>query len=1026
MALDVELRPYQNEAVHDLFAALPGNHRVLLSMPTGCGKTVIGMYAAAVWPDHCADYGLSPRVLWLAHRDELIWQAANQWRAMTGEEAGIEKAERSVGADDGFLQGPRMVVSSVQTLMQESRRFVFPKDEFGLVVADESYHIVAPGWREVADYFDSGRQVGLTATTDRADEISLGTFFHTTAYHYELAQAIKDGWLSPIKQEYVKVDGLDFSGVKLDAHGDLSAKGLEERINCEKAIHGICAPVVELAGQRQTIIFTPSVGSAEAVAAILPRYSERGAASVSGKTPPDERKAIVQAYLRGDIQWLVNCSVFCLDDQTEMLTTQGWRGIDSIQDNDEIANWQPDGHICFCQPQAIFKRWREPRESMIHVGGKIVDFRVSGDHTLIIKTGLDAQWRKSKADRLVGKKAYIPLCGNAEPLQGEPAQPESWDRKRKMAAIRSLSFVYRQKGLDSIAARRKAGEAWRERRAMQYRRPNELTLAECSFIGFWIGDGCRCELSKGGLEYTLSQSSAYPKIIEWIDRIIGQCDLDVRKRPMRSARISAGLQKPAYIWSFGRGTGFGSQKRNGVFHLEPYLNKSGSVLFWSLSELQFDALLHGLWMADGNHRDGTRRERSHQIAGVDKQLRDLLQAVAVCRGYRAAVLPCSAPVKPQHRQQYCLTYHKGYRAACTGVHRRSEITEETIWRPERLWCVKSDSGFIIIRRNGKACVVGNCEGFDAPKTSCIVIARPTGSRALYAQMIGRGLRGGVAAPVDGKSDCLVIDLTGKSGEHKLVGSPELLAGDYSKEVQEEVHRRIEEAVEEEDGEPADVLEEVERAVGMADELRRKKFMSIIAQAKTTRKTIDPFDLLAVSDKQLPGWWDAREPLPEQIDKLKAAGIKHEGDFDYSKARRLCDEIDRRKAEGLCSYKQAKQLAIRGFDPHMRFEAASLVLNHLGTRPGGWTMQSEDYKRKGYARKRGRLLAYRECKELPRYCVPKGVAADVRKGDGPWQEYTTARVTGFNEPSKIEGTYWSVEWGDYTLRLSRKAVIDLKQ
>lgn len=63
------------------------------------------------------------------------------------------------------------------------------------------------------------------------------------------------------------------------------------------------------------------------------------------------------------------------------------------------------------------------------------------------------------------------------------------------------------------------------------------------------------------------------------------------------------------------------------------------------------------------------------------------------------------------------------------------------------------------------------EGFDEPSVSCIAVARPTKSRALYTQMIGRGTR-----LADGKQDCLVLDFVGNSGRHRLIGPIDALAG----------------------------------------------------------------------------------------------------------------------------------------------------------------------------------------------------------------------------------------------------------
>ena len=78
-------------------------------------------------------------------------------------------------------------------------------------------------------------------------------------------------------------------------------------------------------------------------------------------------------------------------------------------------------------------------------------------------------------------------------------------------------------------------------------------------------------------------------------------------------------------------------------------------------------------------------------------------------------------------------------------------------------------------RAGSVRFLVNCalvtEGFDAPSTSCVAIARPTQSRALYAQMVGRGTR---IAP--GKEDCLVLDLAPSNERHSLASPLDILGG----------------------------------------------------------------------------------------------------------------------------------------------------------------------------------------------------------------------------------------------------------
>lgn len=77
---------------------------------------------------------------------------------------------------------------------------------------------------------------------------------------------------------------------------------------------------------------------------------------------------------------------------------------------------------------------------------------------------------------------------------------------------------------------------------------------------------------------------------------------------------------------------------------------------------------------------------------------------------------------------------------------------------------------------GELQVVANCavltEGYDEPSVSCVVVARPTKSRALYTQMVGRGTR-----RHPDKADCLVLDVVGATAQHSLVTVPSLFGID---------------------------------------------------------------------------------------------------------------------------------------------------------------------------------------------------------------------------------------------------------
>ena len=297
----MNLRPYQHSAVNGVANTLVGSRSALVVMPTGTGKTVC--FA------HIAKKSLS-RVMVIAHREELVQQAADKIRTVTGISPDIEMAEYKAGK---MYKAP-VVVASVQTLCapwRDSYRMdKFDPDEFGLLVIDEAHHATAASYRRVIDHFSTNknvRTVGFTATPDRADKTALGMVFAEVAFRYDILSAINDGWLVPIETQQVIVGGLDFSHVKTVA-GDLNQGELSTIMEQEKVLHGVVTPTIEIARGRKTLVFASSVAHAERMSEIFNRHGA-SSAIVHGGTFKDDRRKIFQAYADGKIQVLCNCGV---------------------------------------------------------------------------------------------------------------------------------------------------------------------------------------------------------------------------------------------------------------------------------------------------------------------------------------------------------------------------------------------------------------------------------------------------------------------------------------------------------------------------------------------------------------------------------------------------------------------------------------------------------------------------------------------------------------------------------------------
>lgn len=291
------LRPYQEKCIGAVDDAFLHSQSTLVEMATGLGKTIVFAHIADRWPG---------RVLVIAHRDELIRQAAEKIHAITGHPCAIEMGRER--ADDE-LGDAKVIVASVQTLSRVRRREKYHPDHFSLLVVDEAHHAPATTYREVMEYFASAKKLLVTATPKRGDDIALGTVCESVAFQYGIEPGIDDGWLVPVRQTVVKVDGLDFSKARTVAQ-DFNQSDLERILTEEEPLHKMCGSAHEIIGDRQALWFCVTVAHSVAVGGVLQRYANGGVHFLSGATPKEERRDIVADYKKGNIQHLVNCALF--------------------------------------------------------------------------------------------------------------------------------------------------------------------------------------------------------------------------------------------------------------------------------------------------------------------------------------------------------------------------------------------------------------------------------------------------------------------------------------------------------------------------------------------------------------------------------------------------------------------------------------------------------------------------------------------------------------------------------------------
>jgi superfamily II DNA or RNA helicase len=300
----VQLRPYQQDAVDSAMEHLQRHNATMLVCPTGGGKTIMfGELIKRFLP--------RGRTMVIAHREELLAQSRDTIQAVTGIRPDLEMADSY--ACDGMYKSP-IVVSSVQTQTagrNGSRRMLrFDPHEFGLLIIDESHHAPADSYREVIGHYRQNPNLklfGCTATPDRHDRQALGEIFESVCFNYDLVDAINEGWLVPVKRQYLNVI-VDFADVRYTL-GDFNGKDLRELLSQGTILEQIASDSIQYASNRRTLVFSDSVENAERITEVFNRHAMGSARIVTGETDKTERRKLIAAYRAGGFQFLVNVGV---------------------------------------------------------------------------------------------------------------------------------------------------------------------------------------------------------------------------------------------------------------------------------------------------------------------------------------------------------------------------------------------------------------------------------------------------------------------------------------------------------------------------------------------------------------------------------------------------------------------------------------------------------------------------------------------------------------------------------------------
>lgn len=283
----IALRPRQQDALTTIFQRLhAGVDKQLIALPTGVGKTVLGVHTANHFD----------RTLFLVPRQELLEQAVATFNdALPGEPLGIIWGRKSD-------HHARFNVGMIQTV--HARLAKIPADQFDLVIVDEAHHAGAKTWRKTLDHFTPKLRLGLSATPERSDGVPLSNLFDEVSYEMTIRDAVLEGYL-------VKPVGIQIrTDTELDevhtVAGDFNQGELAATVDTPGRNHLVVDKYQEHAAGRRAVIFCVSIAHAQNVAKAF-QAAGINADWVSGDDTDRETK--IAKLKRGELQILTNAMI---------------------------------------------------------------------------------------------------------------------------------------------------------------------------------------------------------------------------------------------------------------------------------------------------------------------------------------------------------------------------------------------------------------------------------------------------------------------------------------------------------------------------------------------------------------------------------------------------------------------------------------------------------------------------------------------------------------------------------------------
>lgn len=622
-----EQRPFQ-ESAHDALRRgfKEGHKNQMLMAPTGAGKTYLGLRIAH------ETLVKGRKAIFVCDRSALINQTSATADGYGLAAHGIVQANHWRRNKDLPFQ-----IASVQTL---ARRDYWPGAD--VIIVDEA-HTQHKAWTEYVMQTPAA-VIGLSATPFSP---GLGKLFTNLVNATTMDELTRSGVLVPMRI---------FSCTRANMDGAATAGGEWTDVAAEERGMAIVGDVVsewiKFSSDRKTIVFGATIKHCEE---LCRQFINVGvmAAVFTSETLESEREALLKEYRKRDSMLRVLISVEalakgfdCLDEETEILTPSGWRGIGEVAKGDQVYGYdRATGLIEACECDASDARPLKAGERMVAIKSQRFDIRTTEGHQFHIKyrdpkRNFDHQgWLTKTGAEMVSRHSAwgLPLSGFAY----FPGVPLSDD---------------------------------------------ELRL-----VAWFMTDG---GFNRMGL--SICQSKPFK---EEIRDLLTRLNLDFRER-IKPPNGFPGT-KAAIEFEIPKGTHAGSLARNGWVKYQKYLDKNVAPALMAMTREQFRVFWAELLKGDG----AKQGEKAGWLWCDRKEQANAYTQLAVLRGFSASY---STQTTKAGKTMYVVSVRDSQWIGTNASALAAKFQFEEARTDELVWCVKNRLSTLIVRRRGKIAVIGNC------------------------------------------------------------------------------------------------------------------------------------------------------------------------------------------------------------------------------------------------------------------------------------------------------------------------------